>query len=61
MIYHPLIDGCPNCVGTYNRPKYTEVKGTSVIAWYRCDDCRWSWRCWWALDTIQTNPEGRAA
>lgn len=44
--YEPYVDGCPNCVSTYNRPLTVAAEAgrrDAVRCQYRCPRCLWSW------------------
>jgi uncharacterized Zn finger protein len=50
----PLIDGCPECVTTYNRPvsviRLPDLDSpTSAVAAYHCPDCGHVWQTSWSL------------
>lgn len=55
MPTHPLSDGCPNCVSTYNRPVRYRIQGNSYLAQYRCSRCLWSWTCGWLLTAFDSS------
>lgn len=44
------VDGCPECVTTYNQPTWQERDPNGCRAFYECVTCHHTWATEWGHD-----------